>query len=209
MDESGLPGRIEARFAGSLPGSSSQMRMCPSPVPELRPYREAEPSARKAGVLVLLYDREGRPSLVLTRRTDNIIRHGGQVSFPGGELKEGETAEAAAVRETVEELGLDPGRIRVVGRLTPLWIPSSNYCVYPTVGFHFGRPEFQPQPGEVAEVLEVSLEGLRDPANTRLETIRVKGRAYEAPCFDFHGNLVWGATAMILAELLDVLEAPA
>ncbi len=194
--------RIEQGLRAPLPGIPAQLRMAPMPRPGQKAYFEVEDTCLKAGVLVLLYERDGEPTLLLTRRTERVLHHPGQISFPGGEQHPGESLEATALRETEEEMGLDLGAVRILGRLTPLYIPPSNYCIYPTVAMLPGRPLFRPQPDEVAEVIEVPLRRLTDPDGRRRETWTIGERTVNVPFYEYQGHKIWGATAMVLAEFL-------
>jgi len=200
-----LLARIERGLRAPLPGIPAQLAMAPEPRPGHKAYFEAEDSCRKAGVLVLLYVKAGRLQLPLTRRTDHVLHHRGQISLPGGEQHPGESLEATALRETQEELGSDLGPVRILGRLTPLFIPPSNFCIYPTVASLPGPPGFRPQPDEVAEVIETPVAHLADPASVRRETRRYGGLDHDVPFYEFQGHKIWGATAMVLAELLALL----
>ncbi len=200
--------RIEKGLWASLPGIPVQLHMVPEPRPGQKAYFEVEDTSLKAGVLILLYKKGGRLWMLLTRRTESVLHHRGQISLPGGEQHPGESLEATALRETVEELGPDLGAVRVLGRLTPLYIPPSNYCIYPTVAFVPGVPALSPQPDEVAEVIEVPVDHLADPANTRRESWSLAGRPVEVPFYEYEGHKIWGATAMVLAEFLALLDRP-
>jgi hypothetical protein len=98
--------------------------------------------------------------------------------------------------------------MQILGRLTPLYIPPSNFCIYPTVGFLPGKPTFRPQPDEVAEVVEVPVCDLADPESRRRESWTIEGRSVNVPFYEFRGRKIWGATAMVLAEFLALLESP-
>jgi 8-oxo-dGTP pyrophosphatase MutT (NUDIX family) len=200
-----LLARIEKGLWAPLPGIPAQLAMAPEPRTGHKAYFEVEDTCRKAGVLVLLYVKDGRLTVLLTRRTESVNHHRGQISLPGGEQHLGESLEATALRETVEELGLDLAAVRVLGRLTPLFIPPSNYCVYPTVAAIPGPLTFRAAPEEVAEVIEVPIEHLADPANSRREILHYGGLDVDVPFFEFEGHKIWGATAMVLAELLALL----
>jgi len=200
-----LLARIEKGLWAPLPGIPAQLAMAPEPRPGHKAYFEVEDSCRKAGVLILLYVKSGRLTLLLTRRTERVLVHRGQISLPGGEQHPGESIEATALRETVEELGLDLTAVRVLGRLTPLYIPPSNYCIYPTVAFIPGPLTFHLQPDEVEEAIEVPIGHLADPANVRCETWNYGGQDHQVPFYEFEGHKIWGATAMVLAELLALL----
>jgi 8-oxo-dGTP pyrophosphatase MutT (NUDIX family) len=197
---------IEKGLWAPLPGIPAQLSMAPSPRPGHKAYFEVEGTCLKAGVLVLLYERKRRLLLLLTRRADRLLHHRGQISLPGGEQHPGESIEATALRETEEELGLVLAGVRVLGRLTPLYIPPSNFCIYPTVAFLPGAPAFLPQPDEVAEVIEVPVRHLADPRSRRREQRSVDGRTVDVPFFEFDERKIWGATAMVLAEFVALLE---
>jgi len=205
MEPREILSRIEKGLWAPLPGIPAQLAMVPEPRPGQKAYFEVEDTCRKAGVLVLLYVKEGRLRVLLTRRTEFVLHHRGQISLPGGEQHPGESLEATALRETAEELGPDLGAVRVLGRLTPLFIPPSNYCIYPTVAVVPGPLAFRLQPEEVAEVIEPPLDHLADPANILRESWTFDGRAVEVPFYAYEGHKIWGATAMVLAELLALL----
>jgi 8-oxo-dGTP pyrophosphatase MutT (NUDIX family) len=201
--------RIEKGLWMPLPGIPAQLRMAPDPRPQgHKAYFEVEGTCLKAGVLLLLYEKGGRLRILLTRRTERVLHHPGQISFPGGEQHPGESVEATALRETKEELGVDLEAARILGRLTPLYIAPSNYCVYPTVIFLPGEPLFRPQPDEVAEIIEVPVSHLAEPANRRREIWTIGDRTANVPFYEFQGHKIWGATAMVLAEFLALLEDP-
>lgn len=200
--------RIDRGLRSPLPGLPAQLRMVPEPRPGTKAYFEVEETSLKAGVLLLLYRKEGRLRLLLTRRTDRVLHHRGQISFPGGEQHPGESLEATALRETQEELGLDLASVKVMGKLTPLYIPPSNFCIYPTVAFLPGIPEFRPQPEEVADIIDVPLEHFLGSRNIRYETWNLGDRTAVVPFYEFEGHKIWGATAMVLAEFLALLDHP-
>ena len=200
-----LLSRIEKGLWAPLPGIPAQLAMAPEPRTGHKAYFEVEDTCRKAGVLILLYVKDGRLTVLLTRRTERVNHHRGQISLPGGEQHLGESLEATALRETVEELGLDLAAARVLGRLTPLYIPPSNFCIYPTVAVIPGPLAVRMQPEEVAEVIEVPVDHLADGTNTRRETRRYGGLDHDVPFYEFQGHKIWGATAMVLAELLSLL----
>ncbi|MBC7227202.1 MAG: CoA pyrophosphatase [Thermoflexales bacterium] len=187
-----------------LPGIAAQVTMAPRP----RPFRPPDGSnPRQAGVLVLLYPVDGQLHLVFTVRPTNLDYHAGQVSFPGGGWEEGDASLAeTALRETREELGIPTGEIEVLGPLTPLYVPASHNMVHPFVALTPRRPAFQPDPLEVAELLEVPLATFRDPAlrgEDRMERDRLE---VVIPYYAVGGYKIWGATAVILAEFLALLE---
>jgi 8-oxo-dGTP pyrophosphatase MutT (NUDIX family) len=201
-----LIARLEARLKERRPGLAAQLRMVPDPRPGDQTYEEVGDRCLKAGVLILLYAREDRIFLALTRRTSKVAHHQAQISFPGGQMDKSESIVEAALREAREEVGIRPECLRILGELTPLYIPPSNYCIYPVVAFADGRPDFRPFAEEVEEVIEVPLDHLLDPHNMRRETWPLKGADVSVPFYQFSGHKIWGATAMVLAELVELLR---
>jgi 8-oxo-dGTP pyrophosphatase MutT (NUDIX family) len=197
---------LARRLQGEKPGLQSQLRMVPDPRPGDKTFQEAGDTCLRAGVLVLIYPREGRYYIVLTRRTSQVAHHQAQISFPGGQMDARENAVETALREAEEELNVDPAGVRVLGELTPLYVPPSNFCIYPVVAAAEKRPEFRPSPREVAEVIEVPLEHFLAPGTVKRETWPIRGMAVSVPYYFFQGHKIWGATAMILAELLDLIK---
>jgi 8-oxo-dGTP pyrophosphatase MutT (NUDIX family) len=198
--------RLRAALAQPLPGLPVQLAMSPQPRPGTDRILDPHLDCRRAGVLVLIYPCAGEPCVVLTRRTDSVDNHRGQISFPGGSLDAGEDAIAAALREGWEELGIAPAQLEVIGALSPLYIPPSGFCVYPTVALAAARPAFIPNPHEVAEVIEAPLALLLAPATRREEVWEIRGAAVRVPFYAVGRHKVWGATAMVLCELLALLQ---
>jgi len=197
---------LRSALARPLPGLSVQMGMAPVPRPGSDRVVDATLNCRRAGVLILLYPRDGELCLVLTRRTDAVDTHRGQISFPGGSMDPGEDAAAAALREAWEELAVDIAPLEVLGELSPLYIPPSGFCIYPVVAYAAERPSFVPNPGEVAEVLEVSLAHLLDPDTRGEEIWPIRGTDVRVPFYRVGHHKVWGATAMVLCELLELIQ---
>jgi 8-oxo-dGTP pyrophosphatase MutT (NUDIX family) len=161
---------------------------------------------RLGGVLLLLYSQNGELYLVLTRRRDDLSSHAGQISFPGGRREEGEPLEMTALREAYEEIGVDPAELTILGTLSSLYIPPSDYEVHPFVAWHPGRPSLVPQEREVAEILEVPLSHLFNPATRQEEEWVIRDFPVRVPFLLVDQHRVWGATAMILSEFLERLR---
>jgi 8-oxo-dGTP pyrophosphatase MutT (NUDIX family) len=193
---------LRVKLAETLPGVEAQMRFAPIvPRSGWRPGHYPE-DARVAAALMLIYPGERGPSIPLTVRASGLARHAGQISLPGGAADLGETLAETAVREAQEEIGIDPASVDVLGELTPVWVLVSGFTLHPVVAVTHERPTFVPATGEVAEILEVSLEDLRDASRIRRGTRVREGVAVEYPYFDLLGHQVWGATAMILGEFI-------
>src|SRR3989442_7248652 len=199
--------RLELALATNLPGTSAHAILSPRPRRDW-PAGFNPARIRHAAGLLLLFPVDDRPHIVLTVRADALGRHGGQVSLPGGVLDPGETFEQAALREAHEEIALPLDGVRVLGALTPLHIPVSGFRLHPLVAIRSSRPTLRPADGEVARILELDLEELLDPKCVH-STERVRdGRVLTIPAFhvDAHGgHEIWGATAMVLAELFALL----
>jgi 8-oxo-dGTP pyrophosphatase MutT (NUDIX family) len=190
-----------------LPGLSAHKTMAP-PSRTLIRFDEADyPHARKASVLILLYPKRGIPHLVLTQRPDYDGVHSGQVSFPGGQLEASDPGPwEAAIRETFEEIGVERQLIEPAGQLSHIYIPPSNFFVYPFLGYMEQEPIFIPDDKEVAHIIEMPLFDLLDERIRGEWTMMRQQAAYTVPCYYIQGRAVWGATAIILSELEVILR---
>ena len=197
---------IRAALQLPLPGRVAQQTMAVRPRPGDRPDLP-KPCPHEGAVLLLVYRRHGDLVLPLTRRTDKLEMHKGQISLPGGarEPQDG-TFVHTALRETGEELGIPEKAIEVVGALTPLFIPVSTFCVYPYVGYARRAPPLHPDANEVAEAIEMPVEHLLNPATRQVETHWRDNQRFEIPTYRVGEHRVWGATAMILAEFIALLQ---
>ncbi len=198
---------LQERLQAPLPGPEAQYRMAHAVRGK---YQLSSADARVACVLLALYPKASDWHLVLIQRVSSNPndRHGGQISFPGGgyEATDG-SLENGALREAEEEVGVLPKDVNLLGRLTELFIPVSNFMVHPFIGHLDYAPQFIPQPSEVQEIIEVPLSTLRNPNNRQLTEIRISNNMTlkNVPYFDVNGRVVWGATAMMLNEFLELL----
>lgn len=170
-----------------------------------RHFDPAPPDARRAAVLALLYPRDGRWHLPLVLRPDEMTLHAAQVGLPGGLIEPDEDAAAAALRELEEELGVPPDDVTLLGPLSPLCVFVSNFHVAPWLGWSAARPDFRPNPAEVAELLELPLAALLDPALRGRHRRVERGIELSVPHFACGRHFIWGATGMLLAELAALL----
>jgi 8-oxo-dGTP pyrophosphatase MutT (NUDIX family) len=164
---------------------------------------------RDAAGLLLLFPIDSRPHLVLTVRAETLGRHGGQVSLPGGAVDPGENFEDAARREAREEIGLDEREIRILGALTPVDVHVSGFRLHPIVAATLKRPSLTPASGEVARILEIPIDHLMHPEHLTEKTIVRDNLEVKAPMFFVDGIEIWGATAMVLAEFLVLVNRDA
>ena len=197
---------LRSRLRRPLPGLDMQLRMTSNArIRELMDFGSPE-NAVPSSVLLLLYPADGDIFTVFMQRPEYDGVHSGQISLPGGKSEVGDSDPAAtALREAREEIGIDPARVELIGKLTDLYIPPSNFMVSPFVGFTDGRPEFVTDPVEVSRIVEVRVKELMDPSNIKQVTIRVrKDFELTAPAYTPGGEVIWGATAMMVSEFCAV-----
>lgn len=161
-------------------------------------------STRRAAVLILLVQSPEGWQIPMTIRPAGMQQHAGQVCFPGGALEAGEDVEVAALREAAEELGITVTRDQVLGRLTPLWVFASDFWVTPVVASCPGPLQYRANPTEVADVIELSLSDLADPAVVQPCAVRPGPWSLTVPAFCLAGEVIWGASSMILGELVSL-----
>ncbi|MCB2219274.1 MAG: CoA pyrophosphatase [Bacteroidetes bacterium] len=200
--------KIERQLRLQLPGNEAHLKMASRfRLDTLNRPRDLS-KALKSAVLVLFYPDEEKIKLCFILRPDYNGVHSRQVAFPGGRWEEEDTdLTATALREAAEEVNIQPDDVTVLGHLTDLYIPPSNYLVTPVVGYSKNKPEFHPDHLEVAEIIETDLDFLFDPSRRKEKMINVRGYDIDAPYFDVKGHVIWGATAMILSELSEVIKS--
>ena len=158
---------------------------------------------RPAAVLLLLYPDADDLRLPLTVRSDRLPSHRGEVSLPGGAIDPGEDGPiSAALRESHEELGVPPDAVTIWGKLSPLYIPPSNFRITPVVGMINHAPVLRPNDAEVSAVISVTVRELLDPALVVVEQWTLRGIEVRVPFFAIAGHKVWGATAIVLSEFV-------
>ena len=195
---------LTKRLRRDLPGKSAQRKMMITP--NRFPTENQENEGIPASILLLLYPLEGEWFFFLTKRSRDVEHHKGQISFPGGVVEKNESKMNAAIRETNEEIGVDKDVIKVIGNLTPLYIPVSNFHISPYVGWTEEKPHTKVQDAEVKRVFSVSINDLILEKNLKTKKGFFSNKSVKVPYFDLNGETVWGATSMILSEFKFILR---
>ncbi len=199
---------LRVKLQQPLPGREAQLKMAPS---TRRKYAVAPPDVRHAGVLATLFPKNEEWHVVLIQRnTSEKDRHGGQIGFPGGKAEPDDgTMLNTALREVEEEVGILRSEIKVLGGLSELYIPVSNFQVHPFVGYLERQPSYTLQVEEVSGVLEVPLSHFQSEASRRTTDIPINRMLTmkNVPYFDVDGQILWGATAMMMSELVEVVRS--
>lgn len=199
---------LDQRLQQPLPGKKAHLKMIPQPVDpsDEIPVESIDSSGHPSGVLIPLFpDEEQDLNVILTLRTD-LIRHAGQISFPGGRSDEDESAIDTALRETKEEIGISESNIQILGSLTPFYLYKSHNQITPIVGCLEKKPEMQRNPIEVEEIITVKLDTLLAEEIFRKERWDLSQNSFHVPYWNFHRVPLWGATAMIMSELLEIYK---
>ena len=204
---SSLVANLIQRLKFELPSALAHDPLRAIPVgPNVPKFKTSVPP-RPGSVLILLYEENGEIKFPLIKRPDYIGAHGGQVSLPGGKTEPGEDSIQTALRETKEEIGIPGEQINVLGRLTEFHVIPSNYMITPVVASLTGEPVFIPDPYEVSKIIHGTIRNLiKDDAVITKEILAGETYRMQAPHFEIEGEIVWGATAMMLNELRLILR---
>jgi 8-oxo-dGTP pyrophosphatase MutT (NUDIX family) len=193
-----------------LPGLDSQLKMAAiERLDELQRNGLNSTNHKTAAVMMLLYPIQGKTHFVLIERAVTDSTHSGQIAFPGGRMdpEDNNDPEITALRETWEEVGVPIAQQEVLLAGTSIYIPPSNYRVYPYLAFAKARPKFTLQVSEVQSILEVPIASLLDDANITTKMLKTSYLDItEVPCFMLNNRVVWGATAMMLMEFKEIFQ---
>ncbi len=200
-----LPELLAERLQRPLPDDAARRRL----EPELsfgRHFHRPPASARPAAVLMLLCRADDSWRMPLVLRPATMSVHADQICLPGGSVDPGESSREAALRELQEELGAPQSQVNVLGALSPLYLFNSGFAITPWLAAARRMPHFRPSRAEVAQLLQPTLEQLLDPACLGRVHIQRGPLEFSAPCFRWQGHSIWGATSMMLAELLELVR---
>jgi 8-oxo-dGTP pyrophosphatase MutT (NUDIX family) len=192
---------------GELPGHEAHRLVSPLQRLSTKEYLQNNPSYKTSCVAIILFPDKDVTRVLLMERPDGPNPHGGQISFPGGKREmDDATLLDTALREMYEEVGIAPSAVSMIGQLSELYIPASNFLVHPFVGYSKGVPDFLPNPHEVKNIITPDITTFFD---NDLPVFRFESRSFgwiDAPYFPFEKHRIWGATAMIISELIYILK---
>ena len=164
-------------------------------------------NSTQAAVLILLYLADNEIYFFLTKRTDELKHHKGQISLPGGTQEGNEKLIDTALRETQEEIGINKTSISIIGTITPLFVPVTGFMIYPFIGYSLNKLDPKPDPVEVATIFSVNISDLLNKENRTTEQRNIRGYDVQVPYFKLNDYQVWGATSMILSEFRDLIKS--
>ncbi|MBT4370738.1 MAG: CoA pyrophosphatase [Candidatus Marinimicrobia bacterium] len=196
---------LSNRLSKDLPGKSAHDTMMVTPrlpFPKINLVKKGIP----ASVLILLFPKNNQWHFFLTKRTNTVNHHKGQISLPGGVVETGESLEGAALRETHEEIGVDKKNIHLIGSLSSFYIPVSGFEMFPFIGWVKTEPETSIHDKEVDRIFSSSIPEFMLDKTQKTKKDTLKGFPVNIPYFDMSGETVWGATSMILAEFKLILK---
>ena len=196
--------QLKIAVINDLPGEESHRKMQVNYNQSLElPF--SKNNSKGAAVLILLYLENNEIYFFLTKRTDELEHHKGQISLPGGTQEENEKLIDTALRETQEEIGINKTSISIIGSMTPLFVPVTGFMINPFIGYSLSKLDPKPDPAEVAAIFSVNISDLLNEANRTIEQRKIRGYDVEVPYFNLNNYEVWGATSMILSEFRDLL----
>jgi 8-oxo-dGTP pyrophosphatase MutT (NUDIX family) len=199
---------LEQYLKGQLPGKEAHLKLAPLNRPLKPSLNQSFSTIKEGSVLILLYPVKGDIFLPLMQRPNYDGIHSGQISLPGGKKEmSDQDLIATALRESMEEIGVLEQEVKIIGTLTEVFIPVSNFKVLPVIGYMDNRPYFLPDEYEVVKIIEASIKELLQETSVKSKIITTSsGLELNAPYYDVQGHIVWGATAMILCELLTIVS---
>ena len=201
--------QLKNSLSKGVPGEDIQFLMAPLNRDRIKELSKKNYTPKKSAVLILLFPIENTIYTVLIERPEYKGVHSGQIAFPGGKFEETDTdLKQTALREAFEEVGVIADSVEIIGNLTDVYIPPSNFLVTPFIGYTNKLPDFIPDPREVKKIITVDLNELNDPKLKGVKTIvNSTGYKIKTPYYEIEGFTIWGATAMMISELNAVVES--
>ena len=198
--------QLEITITNYLPGEESQQKMRVNYDQSIElPFSKNNSTA--SAVLILLYLKDNEIHFFLTKRSNEMEHHKGQISLPGGTQEENEELTHTALRETQEEIGINKTSISIIGSMTPLFVPVTGFMIYPFIGYSINKLDPKPDPVEVETIFSVNIFDLLNKDNRTAEQRNIRGYNVKVPYFKLNDYQVWGATAMILSEFKDLIKS--
>ena len=198
--------QLEITITNYLPGEESQQKMRVNYDQSIElPF--SKNNSTPAAVLILLYLEDNEIHFFLTKRSNELEHHKGQISLPGGTQEENEKLTHTALRETQEEIGINKTSISIIGSMTPLFVPVTGFMIHPFIGYSSNKLEPTPDPSEVEAIFSVNISDLLNETNQTIEKRNIRGYDVEVPYFKLNNYEVWGATSMILSEFRDLIKS--
>ncbi|MBE9467208.1 MAG: CoA pyrophosphatase [Bacteroidetes bacterium] len=195
--------KLQYQLRKKLPGEKVQRIMAPP----LRLNNSTNKTTIKSSVLILLYPLNNEIYTVFIKRAEYDGFHSSQISFPGGKYENVDNdLSKTALRETHEEIGVNPNSINIIGQISSIYIPVSNYTALPYIGYLKEKPEFKIDNFEVSRIINVKIRELMDNKNNQTGIFKVGNKLIEAPCYNANGDKIWGATAMMVSEFLKIVK---
>lgn len=199
--------RLKDRLELPLPGGDAHEPFRAVSVGDVKPLFDHKLPPKPGGVLIALFESNGRIKFPLIKRQEYLGAHSGQISLPGGKCEPGEDVVTTALREAREEIGISESSVSVVGTLSDFFVMPSNFMVTPVLGYLSSPPKFFPDPHEVNRIIEADLSDIVQPEAMKQKEILAAGKfRMIAPHFEIDNEIVWGATAMMLNELRILIQ---
>lgn len=203
------PNLLKYKLSRDLPGIKSHLKMAPSHrAEELLALKGVDFQPRLSAVLIILFHEQEKLKIVFIRRSEYEGIHSGQIAFPGGRFEDSDNGlQATALREVEEEIGISSNKIDLLGQLSDLYVPPSNFLMRTFVGYTKERPKYNIDTREVQEVLEFDFDIFISERVIKVIDFHAHNinHVIKAPCYEVNGTIIWGATAMILTELIDLI----
>ncbi len=205
MEFTELQKKLSILLNEPLPGLAFHQKM--KGLTPLKDDSEPNQFTKKSAVLILFYPDKDEIKIPLILRPPYDGTHGGQMSFPGGKVElEDESLIRTALREAQEEIGIKAIDVHVLGKLTEIYIPPSNFLVLPVIGYINYTPDFYPDAKEVEEIVKITIEEMQDENSVEFREIQTRKISFKTQCYILKEKIVWGATALMIAELNEILK---